>query len=267
MNDLDWLYGMVDRKSWSFKNLIGQATSLPIADGGTGVSTVADLVTTLGLSSMAFQASSTVAITGGSISTLTYLSTTALSTGTARVLTNLSSATLSTASLFAATQVSTVLALINTNVSSASVSTANVYSTGVSTSTFLIGVTTQVGNLNSSTLQGLASSYYLATVNHFLSVTTITDTNSPYTVTGTDRYIRCSCVAGPITVLFPHASSFKRELFVKKVDASVSTVTISSIATDTFDGKVTTALASQWSAKSFINPVSGLWERLNVPTI
>ena len=266
------LWQWVDRASWSYHNLIGQTTTLPIVLGGTGTSTVPALASTLGLSSMAYQTSSNVAVTGGSISALTFLSTTALSTGTLRALTNVSSATVSTASVYAVTRVSTAAISTGTlrattSVSSESVSTASGTFTTFSTSTFALAITTQIANLNASTLQGVASSYYLATVNHFLSVTTITDANSPYTVTATDRHIRCSCVAAPITVLFPHASSFKRELYVKKVDASVSTVTISSIATDTFDGKVTTALASQWAAKSFFNPVTGVWERLNVPTI
>jgi len=51
------------------------------------------------------------------------------------------------------------------------------------------------------------------------------------------------------------------------VDSSVSTITISSIGADTFDGKVTTALASQYAVKAFINGTSTNWDRLNVGTL
>ena len=398
MNERDDLWNWISRQSWAYGNLIGQNTTLPAVLGGTGVTSYSVFASTLGISSMAYQASSNVAITGGSISSIAFLSSATISTGTlfattnvssatvstvsiygttqvstalalvntnissatistaslsagtqistalARVVTNVSSATVSTASLFAPTQISTALALVNSNVSSASistaslsagtqvstalarvvtnlssgtistasvyantqvstalalvntnlssatistasifatdvtasgrvssasVSTANVYAgTLVSTSTFAIAATSQIANLNASTLQGRSSSYYLATVNHFISVTTITDANSPYTVTATDRYVRCSCAAGGITVLFPHASTFTRELFVKKIDGTTSTITISSLAsTDTFDGASTVALASQWATKAYINPVTGRWERLNTPTI
>jgi hypothetical protein len=363
MNPVEWVQylNILDRKSWSFRNLIGEAYPLPVVDGGTGTSTVALLVSTLGLSSMAYQASSNVAITGGIITGITNLSSATVSTGTVYATAAVSSVGVSTARVQAGTNVSsgtvstaTVYATdvqAATRVSTATVSSAGVYAATVSTSTFAIasssmvtnlnaefigtqrissmavqassnvaivggaingtaiGATTAstgrfttlststfaiassalVANLNANQLQGQVSSYYLDSANFTgtnwtdltdggqtnlhqhsslaLGVTTITNAQSPYAVVSSDRYIRCSCASGTITVVMPHASSWKREIYVKKVDGSTSTVTISSVATDTFDGSVTTALASQWATKAFINGGATSWERLNTPTI
>ena len=196
MNDIQQWWAIVKRQSWTFHDLIGQGSPLPVADGGTGTSTVALLTSTLGLSSMAYQASSNVAITGGSATGLS-------------------------------------------NVSTATVSTGTVYAGS-------LAATGQVS---------------------FSAVTTITNAHSPYTVLPIDRFIRCNASSGSITVLMPHASTAIRDIFVKKVDSGVSTVTISSVATDTFDGKVTTQIASQYGVKAFINGTSSNWDRLNVNTL
>ena len=228
MNDIQQWWAIVKRQSWAFHDLIGQGSPLPIADGGTGTSTVALLTSTLGLSSMAYQASSNVAITGGSATGLSHVSTATVSTATVYAPTLVSTTAISTDTLRAVT-----------NVSSATVSTGMV-------SAGSLAVTGQVS---------------------LSAVTTITNAHSPYTVLPADRLIRCNASSGSITVLMPYASTAIRDIFVKKVDSSVSTVTISSIATDTFDGKVTTQIASQYGVKAFINGTSSNWDRLNVNTL
>ena len=261
---LHW-WAIVARQSWAYSDLIGQYSPLPIANGGTGTSTVGLLISTLGLSSMAYQESSNVAITGGSISTLAFLSTTATSTGTLRALTNVSSATVSTASVYA-TDV-----IVATRVSTATVSTASLYApTLVSTTAISTNTLRAVTNVSSATVSTgtvYGGSVAITGQVSFSAVTTITNAHSPYTVLSTDRFIRCNASSGTITVLMPYASSVIRDIFVKKVDSSVSTITISSIGADTFDGKVTTALASQYAVKAFINGTSTNWDRLNVGTL
>ena len=249
MNDLQQWWAIVKRQSWAFHDLIGQGSPLPIADGGTGTSTVALLTSTLGLSSMAYQASSNVAITGGSATGLSNVSTATVSTATVYATdvigaTRVSTETVSTASVYAPRLVSTTAISTNTlravtNVSSATVSTGIVYA----------GAVAATGQVS------------------FSAVTTITNAHSPYTVLPSDRFIRCNASSGSITVLMPYASTTIRDIFIKKVDSSVSTVTISSIATDTFDGKVTTQIASQYGVKAFINGTSSNWDRLNVNTL
>ncbi len=203
---------------------------------------------------------STATLSTASVYAPTLISTAAISTNTLRAVSNLSSATLSTATVFATDIIGA------TRVSTVTVSTASVYApTLVSTaavSTNTLRALTSISSASVSTGVLFASG-----VVSFTAVTTLSVANSPYTVTATDRYIRCDCSSGAITVLMPAASGAIREIFVKKIDSTASTVTISSVGTDTFDGAVTTALASQWATKGFINPVTGLWERLNTPTI
>ena len=265
MNDIQQWWAIVKRQSWAFHDLIGQGSPLPIADGGTGTSTVALLTSTLGLSSMAYQASSNVAITGGSATGLSHVSTATVSTATVYATdligaTRVSTATVSTAFVYAAT-----------NVSTASVSTASMYApTLVSTTAISTDTLRAVTNVSSATVStGMVSAGSLAVTGQvsLSAVTTITNAHSPYTVLPADRLIRCNASSGSITVLMPYASTAIRDIFVKKVDSSVSTVTISSIATDTFDGKVTTQIASQYGVKAFINGTSSNWDRLNVNTL
>lgn len=328
MNQIPYWVSQADPASWALLNLIGQTTTLPftvlaggtstqvlhghtslpyygpviltadvtgilpLENGGTNASTASSAAFNLGVSSMGFQASSNIAVTGGSISSLTFLSTTALSTGTLRALTNVSTATVSSASIFAATQVSSALLRVVTNVSSATVSTGNLFAYGgtissmvvnataigpatastgafttLSTSTLALAITSLVVNLNADMLDGQHGVYYTAVSNHVYQVKTISVADSPYTVVASDYYIRATCSSGNVTVLFPHASSRVRTVYVKKLDSTISTVTISSVATDTFDGAVTTALASQYATKGFISAVTGSWERLTTPTI
>lgn len=67
--------------SWGLQNIIGQTTTLPLSLGGTNASTIAGVSTQLRLSTMAFQAASTVAITGGNLSTMGTISTLSLLMG------------------------------------------------------------------------------------------------------------------------------------------------------------------------------------------
>lgn len=126
-SEIDAEFGAIATAIASKLNSSG-GTDLAVADGGTGASTAADARTNLGLGTMAVQAASAVAITGGSVAGINDLAVADGGTGAstaANARTNLGLGTIAT---YAATDVSTVLAR--------DVSTNSVTNTSVETTVF-----------------------------------------------------------------------------------------------------------------------------------
>lgn len=91
-----------------------------------------------------------------------------------------------------------------------------------------------------------------------LGVTTITNANSPYTITANDQFLRVDTSAGHVTVnLTAKASEDGRELTIKKVTTDDFTVIIDGNSTDTIDGATT---------RTIFQPYGGLTIRCDAAT-
>lgn len=80
-------------------------------------------------------------------------------------------------------------------------------------------------------------------------VTSIDNTDSPYTATATDHTILGDATGGAITVNLPTAVGIDgRTYTIKKVDASGNAVTVDGDGSETIDGAATNALSTQWDS-------------------
>lgn len=86
---------------------------------------------------------------------------------------------------------------------------------------------------------------------YLLNVTTIT---ANYTITQGDFIILANATSGAITVTTPIVSEMVgRMFFIKKIDASGNAVTFNPNGSETVDGALTLALASQWDSALVAN--------------
>jgi hypothetical protein len=100
----------------------------------------------------------------------------------------------------------------------------------------------------------VASSASALTFDNFkYLVTSITNSNSPYTALSTDEVILCNATSGAITVnLGAAASNSGKVLIIKKTDSSVNLVTIDANSTETIDGALTKKLATQYESLKIV---------------
>lgn len=76
-------------------------------------------------------------------------------------------------------------------------------------------------------------------------IRTITASDSVVT---TDDTILCDATLGNITVSLPAASTLNKRVFnIKKIDASVNTITIDANGAETIDGSLTQVISAQWT--------------------
>ncbi len=92
-----------------------------------------------------------------------------------------------------------------------------------------------------------------------LRVVTKVATDSPYTVIPSDFTIICNAVGGAMIVNLPPATGSGRVLEVKKIDASINTVTLDGDGGDTIDGVGTKVISSQWNAFTIQDAASNVW--------
>lgn len=84
------------------------------------------------------------------------------------------------------------------------------------------------------------------------TVTSIDDTDSPYTALGTDNVILADDTSGSITINLPAAASSTGKIYyVKKLSASNS-VTVDGADSETIDGATTQVLSTQYDALAIV---------------
>lgn len=93
-----------------------------------------------------------------------------------------------------------------------------------------------------------------------LSVTSITDSDSPYTASSTDFLIVCDCTSGAITVNLPASNeSLGRMINIKKIDSSANAVTVDGSGAETIDDSATLSISTQYDSYTLMNDQSEWW--------
>jgi hypothetical protein len=95
-----------------------------------------------------------------------------------------------------------------------------------------------------------------------LTVVTIDDTDSPYSVQVGDYTVRCDCMSGPVEVLLPAATGSGRVLNVKKIDVSVNPVLITGDGFDLIDSVSPQDFNVQYDNVQLQDAASGAWDVL-----
>jgi len=125
------------------------------------------------------------------------------------------------------------------------------------TSSNLTSIVTRNHNDLASIQGGESSQYYHLTDNEhsgLTAVNTITNADSPLTATSTHGTILCDATSGSITINLPATSGITgRRFTIKKIDASVNTITIDGNASETIDGATTKVLSAQWAHVTITN--------------
>ena len=98
---------------------------------------------------------------------------------------------------------------------------------------------------------GSSGEYYHLTEDHhggLTAVTSITNSDSPYSALDTNGTILCDATSGAITVNLPAISSVDtgRIYTIKKMDAAANNITIDGNASETIDGATTQTLTTQY---------------------
>lgn len=74
-----------------------------------------------------------------------------------------------------------------------------------------------------------------------------------YTLTATDYVVTVDATVGNVTLTLPAASASVGQVYrVKRLDASINTVTIAAAGADTIDGAASTTLVTQYSSKDIV---------------
>lgn len=90
--------------------------------------------------------------------------------------------------------------------------------------------------------------------------TTITFSDSPYTVKGSDIYILCVCTLGPINILLYDATlATVQSLTIKKIDATANAVTVTPHSGQTIDESTNLTLNPQNDAVILTSDIVSNW--------
>lgn len=105
--------------------------------------------------------------------------------------------------------------------------------------------------------------------NDLLSVSQAKTTT--YAILATDDYVTGDATGGIFTMTLPAANSVPKgkQLIVKKIDSTLTQITLSRAGSDTIDGATSTTLATQYEAHTLLSDGSSLWSVVNhtYPTI
>lgn len=96
------------------------------------------------------------------------------------------------------------------------------------------------------------------------TVTAINNASSPYTIAATDSLLQCDATAGAVTINLPAATGTGRELTVKKTDSTANGCTLTRAGADLIDGATTVALTVQYAAAKISDAASAVWDRTHV---
>lgn len=109
-----------------------------------------------------------------------------------------------------------------------------------------VGIVTDAGLTSALTLGGMAQ-----------AITTQTTT---YSVGALDWTILCDATGGSFAITLPAASAFSgRYVFIKKIDSSANTCTLTRAGSDTIDGATTQVIDTQWTGFGVQSNGTSLW--------
>lgn len=106
-----------------------------------------------------------------------------------------------------------------------------------------------------SIVNGAGSITISATGGSSLTVTSLDDTDSPYTVLGTDEYLSCDVIGGTLTIELPNAPTTGRVIRVKDLggDAATNNITVTTVGgVVTIDGATSYTMNTDYQAISLI---------------
>lgn len=109
-----------------------------------------------------------------------------------------------------------------------------------------VGIVSDTGLMSALTFGGMAQ-----------AITTKTTT---YSVGALDWTILCDATSGSFAITLPAASAFTgRYVFIKKIDSSANTCTLTRAGSDTIDGATTQVIDSQWTGFGVQSNGTSLW--------
>lgn len=89
---------------------------------------------------------------------------------------------------------------------------------------------------------------------------TVATKTTNYTITTSDKVIRCDATTGTVTLTLPASTASGIFYLVKKVDSSANLCTITRAGADTVDGATTYSLVRQYDSITVIDDASGKYE-------
>lgn len=196
------------------------------------VTNVATSRTSLGLGTMAVQASGAVSITGGAITGITDLAVADGGTGAS-----------------AAAGARTNLGAAASGLATASGLTTSATDKVIGRSSVGAGAVEEIAC--TATGRSIIAAASLAAAQTYLGIgyRSIVTKIAGYTATVTDNVILCDATAGAITIDLPAAATASgKVLVIKKIDATANTVTIDGDTGDLIDGAATQVISAQWTA-------------------
>ena len=117
---------------------------------------------------------------------------------------------------------------------------------------------TDLATRNHSGLQNIDGGTYHLSQSQYETINTLSTKTADYTATSTDGIILVDATSGVVTITLPAASA-RKELHIKKIDASANAVTIGRAGADTIEGSTSKSLAAQYNSYTIYSDGSTTW--------